>query len=538
MLFATLYLGLINDFRSAMESESPPASPSELIVGAGEDSSNLTFRWDCGGRSTSLNTDNRSDTSYKKKESDICGITRIFSIVTLSRTDTDHLEELLQGFCQHLAILRLSSERDARSAAAEEISLCVHHLKFVARRRVAEGLDCGPVLDAVREMVTQLDTVTQLDMMTQELLHCWLEARCGVTEICVMVPDNQHPPDTIVTAPALTPGTSWAHQLLAATILDLLHLANIRFSSLDISHKNITQMSIFQCPCVEEVWISLFNLCKLKDINIWSVLEGCNINCENHMDVDEDADPSLLQYSLKQYPESMWLMFLTSLVSLMASVKELQESSSVLTNFQNYLKRSTKKFLSNTDQRPSEAKLRTFLKMLLHVTSKIGPSLDILSETWKFFSQTTSMNSSCRLKTMTLEGSTSIPATTTAWLETVLNISAAADPSSFTMFAQLCSRAVGVWTNNTASDSGGAVAREVKVLLGRISVKINPAKLAQLNEYGVFHLATLLLCISAQAPGDLTPQQIAVQMLKVSKTFICCYVGSWNLWTINILLLG
>ena len=68
--------------------------------------------------------------------------------------------------------------------------------------------------------------------------------------------------------------------------------------------------------------------------------------------------------------------------------------------------------------------------------------------------------------------------------------------------------------------SGGFVEKLVKVLMGRISVKINPNKLAQLNEYGVYHLASLLLSIASLVPEDPSPQQIAGQLLKVRTSIL------------------
>ena len=161
------------------------------------------------------------------------------------------------------------------------------------------------------------------------------------------------------------------------------------------------------------------------------------------------------------------------------------------------------------------------MKFLQSIVSKTGPSLDILSELWKYFSQPSAINSSCRLKTMTLDGTTSIPSSSTSWLELITTISDYNDPSSFIMFVQLCSSSLASWRNNVET---GSVPKEVKVLMGRISVKINPAKLSQLNEYGAFHLTTLLLSIAFHCSEDLTPQQIAAQLLKVdNQRYFSCF---------------
>ena len=232
----------------------------------------------------------------------------------------------------------------------------------------------------------------------------------------------------------------------------------------------------------------------------------------------EDTDISLIQYSLVKYPVSLWQMFISSLVTLLDSYNFIEDFK---IQIQNYAKKATKQFLNEVNQKPAEAKLRMFLKFLQSIVSKTGPSLDILSELWKYFSQPSAINSSCRLKTMTLDGTTSIPSSSTSWLELITTISDYNDPSSFIMFVQLCSSSLASWSNNVET---GSIPKEVKVLMGRISVKINPAKLSQLNEYGAFHLTTLLLSIAFHCSEDLTPQQIAAQLLKVdNQRYISCF---------------
>ena len=61
----------------------------------------------------------------------------------------------------------------------------------------------------------------------------------------------------------------------------------------------------------------------------------------------------------------------------------------------------------------------------------------------------------------------------------------------------------------------------MKVFTGRVNIKFTSSKtLAQLNEYGVFHLSSLLLCCASQASDDNTntnhPHQMAKDLLKVS----------------------
>ena len=65
----------------------------------------------------------------------------------------------------------------------------------------------------------------------------------------------------------------------------------------------------------------------------------------------------------------------------------------------------------------------------------------------------------------------------------------------------------------------GNNSRKIKVFTGRVNIKFNSSRtLAQLNEYGVFHLSSLLLCCASQVSPDNTnnPHQIAKDLLKVS----------------------
>ena len=108
-------------------------------------------------------------------------------------------------------------------------------------------------------------------------------------------------------------------------------------------------------------------------------------------------------------------MFLSSFLSLLhASGFEFDKL--VKDNIFKSLKIFLKGFFSDMEAKSDEAQLRTFLKVISSVFSIVGPSLDILDELWKFFSQIPRLNSSCRLKAMTLEGSTSIPGSSSAWL--------------------------------------------------------------------------------------------------------------------------
>ena len=171
-------------------------------------------------------------------------------MVTAARFDTEHLQELFNGFCQQSAIVKLSREKEARRIAAEDMCLCVHHLLYVTQRRLMEGLDSVNILEMVQQIVTQMDNITEYeDSLSHELLHVWLEVRWILMEIVSLIPlQQQERLESLLLVPSMTPSSSWTDQLVSASCLDLLHLANQRYSSLEISHKNLTQISIFTCP--------------------------------------------------------------------------------------------------------------------------------------------------------------------------------------------------------------------------------------------------------------------------------------------------
>ena len=137
-------------------------------------------------------------------------------------------------------------------------------------------------------------------------------------------------------------------------------------------------------------------------------------------------------------------MLLSSLVTILHT-SSLQIDPTAL---HLYIKKISRLFLSETQRSTDELNLRKFLTVMKEVNSRLGPSLDLIVELWKHFSSETAINSSCRLKTMTLDGQTSIPATSSDWLEMMENISELGKPTSFMMFVQICHYNLLSWKNN------------------------------------------------------------------------------------------
>ena len=508
-----------------LESDSPPASPTSPLTMNTAQEQESSFRWNCdiNNRPSRFKVNIKSVRNGELEQSvtNLKLPQRIFSVFTHNRNEMGHLEDLLDGFCQHVAILKLSQDRILKTRAAQEIVDCVHHLRNVVQTRVKQKLDCTPVLKMVKELVYQMESIAEHgSMMSSQLLHVWLEVRWTLLATLDNIPDKQHPGDSLVSLPLQS--LSWTDQLVTGTLLDMLHLASIRCSCLEVSHKNVAQLTLFGCQCIEEMWVCIFTLCSRRNIHIWGLLESCFFRQGNFpSEVDENSELSLVQYFLPSYQESFLLTFLNSVVTLLHT-SEAAVSEEARQQIHNFVRKVVKNVLSESTVKPEESRFRLFMKSLQKITEKIGPSLDILSELWKHFSQITVINSSCRLKDMTLIGTTSIPSSSLSWLEVVTNIKDHGDPNSFIIFTQLSSFSINYWNNNVKTD--GTVPKESKAFMGRISAKLNQKKLKELNEYGIFHLSTLLLVLTSHQPKESSLVDLSGQLL--SATNECFNVSS------------
>jgi len=433
----------------------------------------------------------------------------------------DQLHQVLAGLSQYLGVLETVGGHTAGQKAFPGVAVdtqemegkvakCLAFLKELGFQFAKDKLDCSLLCEVIRDLLLAQGKLSDLPShiscqpATSSYFHTWLEVRWTLLSLCFLLTD-----DTASLTPLLhipLPCSSWLEQLLAATVLDMLGVAAKRFSSLAITHKNITTVSLFGCPCIEEMWYGLLSLCQRREGNFWSLLSSC---CQDISHVEEvEPDLSFLFYSPEQQDPALQPMFLSSFLSLLHA-SGFEFTKPVKDAIFRSLKLMLKTFLSKMEVECDEAKLRTFLKVLSSVFSFIGPSLDILDELWKFFSQIPRLNSSCRLKAMTLEGSTSIPASSSAWLSQVENISTLQEPSSFLMLVQLAEQSLESWKNNSEN---GSTPKEPKILISRISLKLNAKKLALLNEYGVYHLGSLMLALTSAYPDNQIPATTLLQM--------------------------
>ena len=511
-----------------LESDSPPASPITILAMdiMEEQDQEFSFRWNCdGNRSKKIKVNKKFVRNGELEQTLTAPLTlpmRICSVLVHERHDTVHLQDILGGFCQHVAILKLSQDRTVQTRAAKEIVHCVHHIRNVVQARVSQKMDCTPVLEIVKEIVYQMESLAEYDAIySSQLLHAWLDIRWTLLVTLNTIPDKLQPNESLVSVPIHS--QSWTDQLVIATLLDMLHLASHRGSCLEITHKTVSQLTVFGCQCIEEMWVCMFSLCHRRNIDIWNLLESCFFQQgESPVKVNEYSDMSVTQYFFptNAAKEKFLMTFLSSIVTLLHSSQSLTEDSKQ--PIQNFVKKVVKNSLSEVTVKPEESRLRLFLRSLQIIMDKIGPSLEIISELWKHFSQITVINSSCRLKDMTLIGTTSIPSSSAKWLEVIHNIednTIHGDPNSFVMFSQLCSCSIQFWNNNNVK-MDGAIPKESKAFMGRISAKLNPRKLKELNEYGIFHLSTLLLVLTSHQPRESSLATLSGQMLSATSE---CY---------------
>ena len=497
-----------------LDSESPPASPGLGIVS--KDNNGENFLWACSNNTPMTNNkivrNGNLDRFLNNSEIDLKRA-RIFGIVTCSRYDTEHLPQLFDGFCQHLTILRLSDDKEIRSSAGTEICHCVHHMLAICHRRVAEGLSCTGVMEIVSDIVIQMETLADYSVMSHELLHCWLEVRWTLVMISLAVPGHMsHPP---VSLPVhLRQGSTWSQMLISATCLDMLHLAKQKYHLNESSYNKLDfDSSLLKCVCVKEMWVCLFAISDRINSNFWDIIDLCCKKTVNSQ-LPEDEDLTMLQYSLPDITDNMLPILLYNLIECLMELNLLDEKQ--LTIVHNFIRKLTKRNLPSQQQQHDEQNLRMFFNNLCLITGKIGCTIETLSEVWRYISQISVLNSACRLRTMTLDGCIVIPVSSAAWLEVVENISGFHDPTSLIMFSQLCVKTIKFWRNNNDT---ATVSKYLKVLIGRISLKLTESKLQELNEYGIYHTSTMLLCLSTRTIEDQLTENIhnlASQLLKTT----------------------
>jgi len=321
--------------------------------------------------------------------------------------------------------------------------------------------------------------------------HTWLEVRWTVLVCCYHQKD-------ITDVPALLridSGPGWLEQAVKATVIDLVVVAAKKTINSELSHKNISVLSPFGCPCTEEMWKCLYKISLSSGQDFWQIL---SLSCpESALNNQQESDLGVLVYHpSSQTPLQFWNLLYSLLSLLHGDGQEMtsQSSQGLYKSGRLRLRQIIKLMEASLD----ESILRSVLKVLVYISSLAPPSLDIIGELWKLFSKVPILNSPLRLKTMTMEGAACLPKSPTDWFAQIQDLSREADKStatSFTLFLSIISQSISKWMPNTS-----IVPKEVTTLAGRISISLSKKKAEGLNEYGVFHLSSLLMVLARSDP--------------------------------------
>ena len=78
------------------------------------------------------------------------------------------------------------------------------------------------------------------------------------------------------------------------------------------------------------------------------------------------------------------------------------------------------------------------------------PTLDLVSDIWKIFSKASMLNSTFRLKTMTMDGAACLPKSPSLWLAQIQNLDTAgtASPTSFVTLLKIGATSLARWTRD------------------------------------------------------------------------------------------
>ena len=438
------------------------------------------------------------------------------------------LEGLLEGLLQALDTLYTAatdqpgfSRLGLEVVEVEgEVAECLALLRQLAWQCRQEGRDGAGLWLVARRLLAAQGRVSclpgsSLSAPGSPLLHTWLEVRWGVLALLhylgqagadaaplLLLPPHLAPlPDA--PAPLL-------QQLVTATVLDLLELARSRLTSLPASHQTLCSLTCLQCPCVEELWLSLLQVSSLAALKPWQlVLTACSGGGEGV--VGEDS--ALLHYHAPGGDPELCMTVFSSLAHL------LQDSGMRSEEQVAGLVRAARQLIKwAVEQKPQEERLRLVLQFVLSLQAALGPSLDLFDELWSrkgglLFSSLQRLNSACRLQKMTLEGATSLPASPSSWLSLVAALpsaptiphppSALRPHTSFQSFLQLTIHALQSWKQ--------LASKNAERLVTRFQLKLTPSLFSQLNEYGLYHCGSLLLSLCRA--GEPRASQLLLQLL-------------------------
>ena len=289
-------------------------------------------------------------------------------------------------------------------------------------------------------------------------------------------------------------------QLLAATVLDLVAVAARR-------NQNKDGKRLLGCPCLEEMWLCLYRISGSRSgaANFWSMVSACCPDTETDgadkpdMALDGEEELGELVYRpTVQTPLLCWRLT----TSLMSIVHHQPATHSLPdTALHKTLRQKLRPLVKKMETSFDEEHLRSVLQIVSTIADRSAPSLDLVSDIWKIFSKASMLNSTFRLKTMTMDGAACLPKSPSLWLAQIQNLDTTGNtgtgsPTSFVTFLKIVDASLARWTRDRPGADAPAVPREVTTLSGRISISLGGSKARQLTEFGVHHTASLCLVLA------------------------------------------
>ena len=364
----------------------------------------------------------------------------------------------------------------------------------------------GEMAEMVGELVRYMERLEDLpghvtgQPAASGYLHTWLEVRWSLLATTYHLEGGggtSHLPP-LVRINAVWPGTAgWLDQLLLATILDLVTVAARR-------NHNKDNKRLLGCPCLEEMWICLYRISGSQSgADFWSAVSACCPDTEPNgadMALEEEELGDLVYRPAVHQPLLYWRL-MTSLVSLIS-----QPSAAAYSLPHKTLRQRLRPLFKKMETAFDEEHLRAVLQIVLSIADSSPPSLDLVSDIWKIFSKANILNSTFRLKTMTMDGAACLPKSPSLWLSQIQNLdTATTSPTSFVTFLKIVDTSLAHWTLD-APRYGPAVPWEVATLSGRFSISLRGSKARQLTEYGVYHLTSLYLVLAKADPATNGPK--------------------------------
>jgi len=319
--------------------------------------------------------------------------------------------------------------------------------------------------------------------VNSDYLHTWLEVRWAlIVMVCHL---GREPDEPLIETDIIHKNhLSWLEQIILATMFDLSEISRARLSEEKIGDKNA-----FDCVCVEEFWFCLIELLQTKNLDFCQLFD-CLFTTEKR-----EMDPvcNYLTYTAFTSKQLFWTLS-GALIKLM-NISGLGEQPCQV----NLAKAVVKQLGMMLREEVVEDSLVPVMRATMPMVSCVGTGLLFLEKYWNFLSVLTRINSTFCAPSGNLKSYTIKPRTAVEWQRKVDELVAEVDGlgrggalrlamNSFDIFIDMVVATVKSWINNNKM-------KDVERLCTRLKQKLTKAKAGELNEWGVYHVVTLLAVV-------------------------------------------